>query len=188
MEREFASIPPTSLNQKRRSFLDAPQSKTRRMPNHAFSNARTRAVLSRITRRTSTLLPGGAATCGYPQFSYFPRCCLQHRELYHTFLEGVNGMKKILEFCKMLFCGRAVSVDVGLPKSLRVELLAGRNPGKGTHCYHKPAYLADWKPGQNYEKGHPKLWTFFKTTLPTSKKMVRYPATPPPDARTNRRA
>jgi hypothetical protein len=34
----------------------------------------------------------------------------------------------------------------------------------------------------------PKLWTFFKTTLPTSKKMVRYPATPPPDARTNRRA
>ena len=53
----------------------------------------------------------------------------------------------------MLFCGRAVSVDVGLPKSLRVELLAGRNPGKGTHCDHKPAYLADWKPGQNYEKG-----------------------------------
>ncbi len=38
------------------------------------------------------------------------------------------------------------------------------------------------------KKGHPKLWTFFKTTLPTSKKMVRYPATPPPDARTNRRA
>lgn len=38
------------------------------------------------------------------------------------------------------------------------------------------------------KKGHPKLWTFFKTTLPTSKKMARYPATPPPDARTNRRA
>lgn len=38
------------------------------------------------------------------------------------------------------------------------------------------------------KKGHPKLWTFFKTTLPTSKKMVRYPATPPPDAGTNRRA
>ena len=38
------------------------------------------------------------------------------------------------------------------------------------------------------KKGHPKLWTFFKTTLPTAKKMVRYPATPPPDARTNRRA
>ena len=42
-------------------------------------------------------------------------------------------MKKIFEFCKMLFCGRAVSGDVWLPKSLRVELLAGRNPDKGTH-------------------------------------------------------
>ena len=27
---------------------------------------------SRITRRTSTLLPGGATTCWYPQFRTFP--------------------------------------------------------------------------------------------------------------------
>ena len=28
--------------------------------------------ISRITRRTSTLLPADATTCGYPQFRTFP--------------------------------------------------------------------------------------------------------------------
>ena len=40
-------------------------------------------LFSRITRRTSTLLPSDSTTCGYPQFRTFTAVALDKVATYH---------------------------------------------------------------------------------------------------------